>query len=524
MKTRKGIRYLVGGISLVAELLLTSCSASSIEDKEQREIISFSESEETIASNEIEEAIDSKTNEHDSINKRFDDFYNEYIDGLDEDTKFFYSIVLPNAERIFISPNDTNDDYEVIIEYEGFKYTLYHDVNYVNLALDLSNCQKLTISNDKANTSLPFLMSFHTIKELTIDDCNISSLEGIENLSNLETLIIKNCENLTDISSIKNLTNIKTIKINGTKISDISALSYLPNLSYINLRCNEITNPEVLESLENISKLQLEFNKIEDVEQLKGLIEKGILSDSQATDIVKSAKMQRLSYSLQNYKEEANVIIISYIDSKEAYFIQLLDENLELLYFALTPDICDLYNITDGLPNCKGIRLYNLPKEASSFDIANEENYEEMVIDNCDFDSLFFLDKYNNLTGLWIDKCPNIEDSSYLWYLDKLKVLSIIGTNIDSLCSIERISTLEYIELKYNSLSDFGFLTMLPNLKTALIVPCTYPVNEKAFKEMQNNGVDIYVWYLLPEQEQVPEEQKEQTQEQEKSLGLTPDN
>lgn len=525
MKKGKRLKYLVGVLSLATELFFTGCSSATSKDNDPTEVMSG----ENIINTELiddaatrlaiagKEAIESAL-------KTVDEFFEERkkFANLISNSEVIYTDEFKSIETLSINWDIARERYEIVARKDDIKYEInLTDANLVNFLIHQSNCQEVLIEYDKDDKLLSFITECNTIKSITINACNITSLAGIENLTNLETLIIKNCENITDLTPIKNLKNINKVIINGTKIDDITVLANLPKLSYVDLRCNEITNPEVLTNLENISNLNLEFNRIEDIELLRGFIEKELLSESQAISIVESGEKNRLRFNTSDYQETARMIYITYLDSKKAYFVEICNDAQETVSFALTFDSLDFYELTDNLPNCTGIKLSNFPKDFPYLILADDAKYDSMVIDHCNFRELYLLNDYSELTYLVVDNCPNLSDvfetAFNAYHFDNLKSLRVVGTNINNFNFLESMSTLEKIELRYNNITDYTFLMNLPNLQFASIDIDNYQVDATPLEVIQRNGVTVKVTgYYSPE--------PLQDQEQEKILGLTPEN
>ncbi|MDE6292286.1 MAG: hypothetical protein K2L98_01240, partial [Bacilli bacterium] len=316
----------------------------------------------------------------------------------------------------------------------------------------------------------------------------------------------------------------------------ISPLANFDNLTYINLRCNEITNPEVLGTLENITSLTMDFNRIESVDQLSALVEKGFISEEYAESLVESSEKQRLSFSTDDYQETAKVLYITYFASKQSYFFELRNDNQEIVSYALTDDVFDFYSLSKDIPNCTGIKLKNIPEEFRHFSIADVKKYDAMVIDHCDFDSISFVDDFENLTYLAIENCPNLVDS-FDWgpcgvnNLDSLKTLIVKGTSIQDFSQIRFFDVLEFVELQNNDITDFSFLMDMPNLKVAIIGVDNYPVDASPLEVIQEQGVYVKVigYNLPPLEERETEdtldgEAEEQTEDDAKTFGLSPEN
>lgn len=520
MKKNK-LKLFTGMLALSTNLAFSGCGNTQLEETNNME---KNITDEVEIESSIEESQDISSTEN------FDEFFKERVifESIVNNSESIYTDEFKNVDKILVDYDSASDLYEITAKSGEGQYELtLPSFNYdlINFLIHQTNCQILSINYDKDEQLISSLTPCDSIKRILLNDCQIKSIAGVSEFNNLEELLINNCPNITDLSPIENLKNLNRVAINGTRISDISVLAGLPNLKSLNLKCNEITNPEVLEALENIDVLDLEFNRISDISQLKGLVEKGVMTEEQATSIVKSCETNRLSFTSPNYQEETSAVYISYIDSKDAYFVELRNENEENVAFALTDEPFDFYNLTEDIPNCKGIMLSNLPIDMNHFSIADPQKYEEMIIDHCYVDSILFVNDFKNLIYLSIENCPNLVDS-FAWHkmhsLDCLKTLIVEGTNIKNFDGIKNFSALEEIKLTNNDINDFSFLTEISNLKVAYIGMDYYPTDLTPLETLRQNGVYVVdiTGYAPPLKEDLIEESEEQTEDSTKTYGL----
>ena len=80
-------------------------------------------------------------------------------------------------------------------------------------------------------------------------------LKGVENLTNLTNLQLKNCS-ISDLSGISKLTKLETLELSNNKISDISELSTLKNLKKITLSQNTISDISPLANIVENGKIK----------------------------------------------------------------------------------------------------------------------------------------------------------------------------------------------------------------------------------------------------------------------------
>lgn len=114
----------------------------------------------------------------------------------------------------------------------------------------------------------------------------LTSLSGIEQLVNLETLTIQNA-GLTDIGALSGLKNLKSLALRSNRIQSLSPLSGLVRLETLDLIHNLVTDVSPLSGLENLTELYLDFNQISDLTPLSGLtkLTKLGFTDNKVSDI-----------------------------------------------------------------------------------------------------------------------------------------------------------------------------------------------------------------------------------------------
>lgn len=81
-------------------------------------------------------------------------------------------------------------------------------------------------------TTLKDYRWFTNLKGLHLQRCDVHSLEGIEELKELETLIVRN-NRIQSIELVKNLTNLVTLEYADKPMSDYSPISVLTKLEWL---------------------------------------------------------------------------------------------------------------------------------------------------------------------------------------------------------------------------------------------------------------------------------------------------
>ncbi|WEV46611.1 hypothetical protein OZX62_09315 [Bifidobacterium sp. ESL0690] len=175
------------------------------------------------------------------------------------------------------------------------------------------------------------------VKQISMTDQNLASLEGLGLLTSLRILYIPSSQ-LTDISSVANLTNLTDLTINSSpNIESFTPVSGLTNLVNLSLSGDGINSDEKpLPSLSRLSSLiylTLDNNSISDLTPLRGLTQlmRLSLADNSVADISVLHNLPNLTYLyLQNDEN-----LPPYEDGNQVSDLEPL-QGLPLVQFTIT--------------------------------------------------------------------------------------------------------------------------------------------------------------------------------------------
>ena len=167
--------------------------------------------------------------------------------------------------------------------------------------LDLSGC-------DFPAEDLGYISKLPELKELNLEDCSLSSIEGltgavaleklnlksntVRNLSALSTMMALKDLNLqhnalVNLDQLSSLVNLEILDISYNSVTSLSPLSACTRLSALNADANQIDTVYGIHNLPILTVLSLDHNKLTDVSQLTGCTEMVNLSfsNNQVADI-----------------------------------------------------------------------------------------------------------------------------------------------------------------------------------------------------------------------------------------------
>ena len=125
---------------------------------------------------------------------------------------------------------------------------------------NLTNLKSLLLSDNQIS-DISVLSNLTNLTQLYLNGNQINDISVLSGLTNLETLWLNNNQ-ISEISSLSNLTNLTKLYLSDNQISDISSLSNLANLTTLNLHYNQISDISPLSNLTNLIRLWLWDNSL----------------------------------------------------------------------------------------------------------------------------------------------------------------------------------------------------------------------------------------------------------------------
>lgn len=141
-------------------------------------------------------------------------------------------------------------------------FVMPEGAQYIDDLTNLSYLQSLEISNQTFD-SLRFLTSLTEMTELKLIDCRIQTedLSIIAALPNLKRLTLSNCS-LSTISGLEKAQNLEYINLSNNTIRNLEPMAHMMKLQEIDLSHNAVTGLNMLSSLSNLEKLDVSYNSL----------------------------------------------------------------------------------------------------------------------------------------------------------------------------------------------------------------------------------------------------------------------
>lgn len=159
---------------------------------------------------------------------------------------------------IVYNPNDMSLKSE-------FFYSLKNAPNLSEIQLSRFNKIKIASLSDFLKDELPSVTNLSLSgSSFNNPDIIMEDLKGIELFKGLKNLTINYNNKILDISAIKNCPTLEKVILTYCNINSLKGIEELTNLKILNINNNNITALKPIENLKNLTELNLQNNAISD--------------------------------------------------------------------------------------------------------------------------------------------------------------------------------------------------------------------------------------------------------------------
>ncbi|MCQ2975582.1 MAG: leucine-rich repeat domain-containing protein [Bacteroidales bacterium] len=157
----------------------------------------------------------------------------------------------------------------------------------------------LSCQGNQEITDLKPLRILTSLESLDCSNTNVTSLEGIENLTGLKYINCSNNDNISSLSSVSHLVYLEEINCGNTMVKDLTPLRNLHNLKKLDVHFCTVNNLTVISELRNLEMLDVSQNQslgsIAGVEKMEVLSSLNC-SETRISDITPLQNMKKLEY------------------------------------------------------------------------------------------------------------------------------------------------------------------------------------------------------------------------------------
>lgn len=143
----------------------------------------------------------------------------------------------------------------------------YMNIDDASIFANMKSLEKINLSGNKNITNLNTL---NNLKEIELEDCNITNVEMLTHLNKLEKLNLKN-NNIEEYKSLLQINNLRELDLSSNKIKTI----YVDDEKYkvkVNLDNNQILNicnlPTYIQSIKN-QNINISYENVNEISSLK---------------------------------------------------------------------------------------------------------------------------------------------------------------------------------------------------------------------------------------------------------------
>jgi Leucine-rich repeat (LRR) protein len=152
----------------------------------------------------------------------------------------------------------------------------------------LANLTSLKITGvSVSQVELNVIASLPLLKNLTLQNCSITGITPLKNITGLEILDLSN-NTIRDLSAISGMQNLKELNLQHNAVTDLSALASVPTLTKLDVSYNALTSLAPICSLTGLTWLDAGTNSITELGDISKLTALTYLS-------VKSNKLTNVS-------------------------------------------------------------------------------------------------------------------------------------------------------------------------------------------------------------------------------------
>jgi len=159
--------------------------------------------------------------------------------------------------------------------------TINHDVSgMLGSIASLPKLSKLSVTGSTVSVGeLAVIGSMENLTSLTLENCNLSSLQGLENARNLQYLNLR-YNAIRNLNPISGCLNLQELYLSNNALDSLEALAGLVALRKLDIANNAIDSLEPIAALTELTELLAQHNAITDVSYIGGFSKLTVLDVS----------------------------------------------------------------------------------------------------------------------------------------------------------------------------------------------------------------------------------------------------
>ncbi|WP_413518167.1 leucine-rich repeat domain-containing protein [Carnobacterium maltaromaticum] len=306
----------------------------------------------------------------------------------------------PNSFYPFYNLNDNNEflksEETIKISSEFIAQLISEQLNinfqYLFTKTQIEEITKLEIMSNEQfkETDLLEIAKLFNLRELKLDNLNLTDIEPLSNNSQLEIVDLRNNQ-IKDISPLADLANLKRVNLTSNRLEEIGSLANMSNLEYLYLGNNLIQNVQSLSTNSNLLELYVDNNPINEVNIVESMsfLRKLSIKGTFVTDFQVIARVQSLIYlSIGGVA----------IENKDIICLSSLEKLVELrMTNTLISDLTSLSQLTNMTK-----LILNNNRIVNVEPLSNLSQLKYLDLDNNQIKDINALANLSYLTGLYL--------------------------------------------------------------------------------------------------------------------------
>jgi len=154
---------------------------------------------------------------------------------------------------------------------------------------------------------LPFIATLPALKQLSLSDCNLSTIDPLENAWSLTDLDLSH-NTIRNLDVLKTIPNLKKLNLQHNAVNSLDIVGSLDELEVLNVAFNAITSLEPLESCSNLTELVADNNHLDNLQGVEKLSKLQLLSVdynqiTEVSDLIDNQALKNVSVASNNITE-----------------------------------------------------------------------------------------------------------------------------------------------------------------------------------------------------------------------------
>ncbi|CAL5984351.1 leucine-rich_repeat domain-containing protein [Hexamita inflata] len=346
-----------------------------------------------------------------------------------------------------LTPGSNNQNVNNLIQVENEKKeNSDYRFKIITLVSPLVQNNKLNIKNESLITNMLFsdYLSIDTlnlnnpnvcfdqvpvkIKHLSVVNCGLNNIIGVEKMNQLETIDLSG-NNLVKCEVLKDMKQLKAINLMNNKIIDLKHI--IEFIQYQNVLVSNQTKPKIADYKQYLGQAATD----ELVQQMVAEMEENAISNEQ---IIYDTEMQ------QKYKDKVKNGVLEINKDQSLKSTQFI----ELFGYQNQNKVTEL-----RLISCYNLKLNCCPKSVKS-----------LTINKCNLKDINGIQSMTQLTELNLS-LNQISDINQLAPLTNLTALDLGQNNIECISALFNLKQLVSLDLSENLITDLSSLRNLLNLQ-----------------------------------------------------------